>query len=139
MTENSKDIDERLLTASYNGDLRETLECITDGADVNAYDWSDGRFPLLHAAERGHVEVAQALLATGRVNLKDNDGNGNNAISMALKFEDLVKGRDNKKRYSMIANLIWGTEGGFLPEMPTLKSDSTPTPTLSAAPSPKPV
>jgi hypothetical protein len=62
---------ECLIEAVYDGNLAVVERLIQGGIDVNAVD-PRGNFPLLAAAEQGHVLIVRALLAAGaNVNQRD--------------------------------------------------------------------
>ncbi|MEE3337333.1 MAG: ankyrin repeat domain-containing protein [Candidatus Latescibacterota bacterium] len=53
-----------LLRAAKNGNARNVRLMLTRGSDVNAAD-ETGATALMHSANNGHLESAQALLEAG--------------------------------------------------------------------------
>jgi ankyrin repeat protein len=53
-----------LLEASKKGDIEAVKQHLAAGTDVNAWDDS-GWTPLIHAAEGGHKEIVELLIASG--------------------------------------------------------------------------
>lgn len=65
-----------LLQAVFGGDLVQTQVLLDSGADVKASSGRDRIGVLFIAAEKGHTEIANALLAHGaEINAKDSSGN----------------------------------------------------------------
>lgn len=72
-TENELKID-AIHAFAREGEVENLLKCIESGIPVNARD-SEGRTPLHWAIDRGHLNVAKALLdKKADVNAKDNEG-----------------------------------------------------------------
>lgn len=113
-----QDLDKALLKSTFNGHLRRTLELIDAGADVNAQDQPDFRTPLMHAVERCSVEVAQALLSTGRVDVKMVDSGERTAFILATMFRKIVKGEKRKDACRQIAAMTSYAAIGHLPDRP---------------------
>ncbi|MEQ1823382.1 MAG: ankyrin repeat domain-containing protein [Fimbriimonadaceae bacterium] len=64
--------DERLLAASWEGDLAKVRNLVRFGADVN-FQEDTGKTPIWGAAVNGHVEVVEFLISCGADILRKND------------------------------------------------------------------
>jgi ankyrin repeat protein len=68
-------LDERLVEAAANGDLKQVRRMLATGADVNETDDYPGKTPLLAAALHGYFDIARLLVANGAdVNAADSNG-----------------------------------------------------------------
>ena len=68
------ELNNKLISAAINGDIRKVKESIATGANVDVKD-NDGETALHRAALNGHVEVAKVLIEKGAdVGAKNNDG-----------------------------------------------------------------
>lgn len=72
-----------LATAIQRADLNQLKRHIAWGTDLDQ-PLADGRAPLLHAAEAGHVVMVQMLLKAG-ASLHAKDQEGHDAVFLALK------------------------------------------------------
>ena len=63
-------MDKALVQAAARGDVSNVEELLSHGARVDARD-EQGFTPLLSAAKRGHTEVCQLLLETGKANVEE--------------------------------------------------------------------
>jgi ankyrin repeat protein len=81
------DKDPELVKAAREGDLKEVIRLLDQGAEVNA-GGEYGTASLMWAAERGESELVKALLDKGaETNAKDN--NGKTALMWASKWSDV--------------------------------------------------
>ncbi|MGL9779768.1 MAG: ankyrin repeat domain-containing protein, partial [Wolbachia sp.] len=64
MSGSNKDINAELFNAVQNGKIDEVKSLISDGADVNAYDGSQGN-SLYWAIKNDHLDIAKVLLDNG--------------------------------------------------------------------------
>ncbi len=80
-------LDEKLLTASWKGDINEVWELLDKGADVNARN-SLGETPLHLAAHGGHPETVELLLAK-KAEINAVDKQGNTALMLACCFKQI--------------------------------------------------
>ena len=95
-----------LLTATFNGDLKETLRCIAAGANVNVQDPTNECTPLFYAVERGSVEIVAALLSTRRVDHELWDSKDQTPLDRAKALRTLFKNADVRDSYDKIAKMI---------------------------------
>ncbi len=78
---------EKLLTASWNGDIKEVWDLLDKGADINTSN-SLGETALHLAAFGGHSETAELLLEK-RANINAVDKGGNTALLLACYFKQI--------------------------------------------------
>lgn len=72
----SSELNKRLITAAGDGNIGQVNELLQHGANVNYKLFDAGTTPLIAAASRGHIDVAEILLAAGaQINATD-DGVG---------------------------------------------------------------
>jgi ankyrin repeat protein len=99
-----------LAMAIQRADLNQIKRHIAWGTDLNQ-PLADGRAPLLHAAEAGHVVIAQMLLKAG-ASVDARDAEGHDSIFLALKAgrpkvaEVLLKAGAKLEPDSLIHQLI---------------------------------
>ena len=68
------DISKKLLQASQAGNIRQVMEILAEGADVNVRD-GNGYTPLHWAVQEGYVGLAKLLMAKrANPNSADNEG-----------------------------------------------------------------
>jgi ankyrin repeat protein len=60
----ANELDDKLIEASSNGQLKIMAQLIRDGANINATN-SSGNTPLIEAAKWGRVKAAKLLLKRG--------------------------------------------------------------------------
>lgn len=68
--------------ATLYGDTSEVRKLVKKGADVSIAD-DDGKFPLMEAAESGHVPIASILLQGTNANINQKDNNNDTALLRA--------------------------------------------------------
>lgn len=82
---------EALQAAAWDGDLPRVQEALRRGADVNVRDDDLGHTPLMYAAEKRNVGIAQVLLAHGAsVNVIDYSDNSVLPLAAAYGSESVV-------------------------------------------------
>lgn len=83
-------IDEKLVSAAEQGDMRRVRELLEQGANLD-YKTKDGVTALLWAASAGNHELVRLLL-NEHANLDDRDSLGHTALMLAV-MDPLVKDR----------------------------------------------
>lgn len=81
--------DTDLLIAAWDGNLAIVKSLLDQGADVNVRD-KHGATALLYAAQRGHVEIIQVLLAHNNVDVNAKDVADVTALMEALRSGHLA-------------------------------------------------
>ena len=83
-----------LFEAAVRRDLGKVKDLLAAGRDPNEEDGPSGQRPLLGAASRGHLEIAQMLLQAGAT-VDATDTDGNTALWKAVfKYDDESHDRD---------------------------------------------
>ena len=84
-----------VLTAAMIGDVVEMKRLVTSGHDVNQRGWFKHQFkstPLMHAAEKGHMNCVKYLLQNGaQLDLKDKWGRTALKLASKKKHDSIVK------------------------------------------------
>lgn len=80
--------DEILQEAARNGRITAVIQCLQNGAYVDCRN-SDGRTPLMHAAQNGHTEIVKLLLEAG-ANISLEDKHGYTALRCTSPKDDIV-------------------------------------------------
>ena len=78
------ELNNKLLSAAINGDIRKVKESIANGADVNAKD-NDGETALHYAARREYIDVVKVLVEN-RINVDVKNKNNETAAEIALRW-----------------------------------------------------
>jgi ankyrin repeat protein len=58
----ASDLNEKMIDAAYEGDLKAVETALTNGADVNSGEGPHGRTALMCAAWMGHGKIAALLI-----------------------------------------------------------------------------
>jgi ankyrin repeat protein len=81
-----REIDDKLLIYSSNGNIAGVLECIAHGANVNVKDPETGLTAIHIAAGLACDGLLRVLLSTNKANLKIRDDRGRRAIDVARQY-----------------------------------------------------
>ena len=79
-----KELNDKLISAAINGDIKKVRELIENGADVDAKN-NDGKTALHKAALRGNVDVVKVLIEN-RADVVAKDECGKTALRSHLPF-----------------------------------------------------